>query len=596
MRKEFVIMALVCILGVSSICSADNSLPVNDPVRKFQLPAQHWSASVKWNKITSVTTISGLLDVNYKVDSLKLVEAMKNISSKGGGVLFFPAGVYYFSFSLPLYNGVVLRGADPVKAEQNVAQYPTRFEFPQLTLNKNGKPLDAAGKAKFCYTPKIVYNPEAVTDVVGLVNIDINRAPVVIGTRNFPAVAKLLLIGVRSNNAALTDPAVPSAFQIKNKREWQIWPDHHAGNFTIGYTDKCLVAGCIINDNTADNIPQYDYMTGDGMIFDGSKAVFSFTDHAAVSIHYQGRETTMHQPELLNNTCIVGTGNDIFSLDGITAVAKANVSDIVKRPRNEIRNGLLSSDDTYNMLYNGSYPSEARVFTNTYGDTLPYRFIRPSAEQPGKNYPLVVFLHDFWERGSDNKRHLRQFIWQLLSKENQQNFPCYIVAPQLPMSEQKWKCTGLGSETWPLQSTVMLIDSLSAAYHIDASRIYIIGESLGAAGALNLAIHYPDKFAAVVPMGMFYVLTKNASMQLQHTPVWLFYGANDERIAPRVKQEIRMDLVSAGVPLKYTEVPDMGHRIWNGITDKYPDLLPWIFQQKKAPNLTLDYKQNKSTL
>jgi hypothetical protein len=30
----------------------------------------------------------------------------------------------------------------------------------------------------------------------------------------------------------------------------------------------------------------------------------------------------------------------------------------------------------------------------------------------------------------------------------------------------------------------------------------------------------------------------------------------------------------------------MGHRIWNGITDKYPELLPWIFQQRKTPAVT----------
>jgi predicted peptidase len=131
----------------------------------------------------------------------------------------------------------------------------------------------------------------------------------------------------------------------------------------------------------------------------------------------------------------------------------------------------------------------------------------------------------------------------------------------------------------------MLIDSLCAKYKIDQSRIYLVGESLGASGALNLAIHYPERFAAVVPFSMFYVLTKNAAMQLKNTPVWLFYGANDERIAPRVKKEIQMDLISAGVPLKYTEVPEMGHRIWNGITDKYPDLLPWLFNQKKTPSM-----------
>ena len=72
---------------------------------------------------------------------------------------------------------------------------------------------------------------------------------------------------------------------------------------------------------------------------------------------------------------------------------------------------------------------EARIHKSDL--TMPYRLFRPEA--PGK-LPLVLYLHGSGGAGDDNEKQLGlgnifgTRVWLL--PENQNRFPCYVVAPQ----------------------------------------------------------------------------------------------------------------------------------------------------------------------
>ena len=74
---------------------------------------------------------------------------------------------------------------------------------------------------------------------------------------------------------------------------------------------------------------------------------------------------------------------------------------------------------------------EARTFVSSSGYNLPYRLFKPANFQPGKKYPLVLFLHKEWDRGRDNLRQIKDILpW---SKDDfQSKRPCFILAPQCP--------------------------------------------------------------------------------------------------------------------------------------------------------------------
>ena len=82
------------------------------------------------------------------------------------------------------------------------------------------------------------------------------------------------------------------------------------------------------------------------------------------------------------------------------------------------------------------------VFRNPKGERMPYRLFTPAGLEPGRTYPLVVFLHGAGGSGTDNARQLQganifgALVWTL--PENQKRHPAFVLAPQ---SDVNWPCT-----------------------------------------------------------------------------------------------------------------------------------------------------------
>lgn len=92
---------------------------------------------------------------------------------------------------------------------------------------------------------------------------------------------------------------------------------------------------------------------------------------------------------------------------------------------------------------------EARTYRKASGEAMPYRMFRPRVE-PGRRYPLVLFLHGSSVSGADNVKQLDGangfggLVWAL--PENQERHPCFVVAPQ---SNENWPAVRLIEGQWP---------------------------------------------------------------------------------------------------------------------------------------------------
>src|SRR5262245_31383185 len=82
-------------------------------------------------------------------------------------------------------------------------------------------------------------------------------------------------------------------------------------------------------------------------------------------------------------------------------------------------------------------PLDKHVFKDTDGKSLPYQLMKPAQIDPNRKYPLVVFLHGAGERGTDNEKQLVHGVPQFASKENREQYPCFLIAPQCPVNA-KW--------------------------------------------------------------------------------------------------------------------------------------------------------------
>lgn len=223
------------------------------------------------------------------------------------------------------------------------------------------------------------------------------------------------------------------------------------------------------------------------------------------------------------------------------------------------------------------------------GPPLPfhYRLLRPETIEPGKRYPLVLFLHGAGERCSDNTSQLKYLPTWLAEPPLRQQFPCFVVAPQC-RAEHRWSpfdwsdktSSPLAAEpTADLAAAIAALDAVCQEEPIDESRIYLTGLSMGGYGSWELAARQPERFAAVVPIcggG-----DEAQAAKIAHLPIWCFHGAADQVVPVERSRSMIAAIKAAGGSPKYSELPGVGHDSW---TPAYLDsgLLEWLFAQRRS--------------
>ena len=234
------------------------------------------------------------------------------------------------------------------------------------------------------------------------------------------------------------------------------------------------------------------------------------------------------------------------------------------------------------------------IFSNSKG-RLPYRILYPVAFDSSSSYPLLIFLHGAFEKGTDNEAQLNIGGRYFLREENRKNFPAIVLFPQCPPDEG-WayfdtkldSSTGLAKQ-WnfpfrkePTQVTDLLkelLDSLQKLHFINASRIYIGGLSQGGMGVFDMVARYPDLFAAAFPIcGAGRINTaKNFASKVS---LWIFHGSEDEIVPPYFSRDFYKRLSKLNADVKYSEYPSVHHNSWvNAFGEK--ELLSWLFSKSK---------------
>lgn len=218
-------------------------------------------------------------------------------------------------------------------------------------------------------------------------------------------------------------------------------------------------------------------------------------------------------------------------------------------------------------------------------DTLRYRLFSPDTAGD-QTYPLILFMHGAGERGDDNQRQLTNGVWNLVRDEILENYPAFIVAPQVPI-EERWsviRWDGSLDQTWSdsitsvLQQTDLLVDKLMQELPIDTTRFYVTGLSMGGFGTWEYIQRFPDKVAAAVPVCGGGDLSK--AQKISEIPIWAFHGALDEVVIPEFSRKMIDSLRAEGGKPGYTEYPDVTHGSWKRAYAD-PNMIPWLFEQRK---------------
>lgn len=244
--------------------------------------------------------------------------------------------------------------------------------------------------------------------------------------------------------------------------------------------------------------------------------------------------------------------------------------------------GALRAEDAF----------EKRTFTGANGKTLPYRLLSPAKLEPGKKYPLVVFLHGAGERGSNNESQLQNCARDFAKPENREKYPCFVIAPQCD-GAYRWCEVDWGDpkpHTTPKEPSVPmgLLLSVLAEFTkqptVDTNRLYVTGLSMGGFGTWDIITRNPGMFAAAAPICGGADVT--AAPSLAKLPIWVFHGGSDD-VVKTVRARLMVEALKAAgsTSVRYSEYPGVGHGSW-GNAFAEPEFFTWMFAQKRGAAAT----------
>lgn len=226
--------------------------------------------------------------------------------------------------------------------------------------------------------------------------------------------------------------------------------------------------------------------------------------------------------------------------------------------------------------YSGSYTNPLTAKEEEL--TLHYAAYEPKKLEKGAKNPLLVWLHGQGEGGTDTDiTLLGNEVTALARQDIQSHFTsgnggkesgAYVLSVQTPTY---WMDEGDGTNgagAGVSRYTEILMDTIKAYVKsnpdVDPSRIYLAGCSNGGYMTVNLALHYPDYFAALVPQATaysYYSFERNADgtykkiadqttgsagfvkdggiyfdeekvKTLSDIPMWFVHAANDQIVQP----------------------------------------------------------------
>ena len=154
-----------------------------------------------------------------------------------------------------------------------------------------------------------------------------------------------------------------------------------------------------------------------------------------------------------------------------------------------------------------------------------------------------------------------------------ERYPAVLVLPQCP-PDREWSGDVADFALESLERTLQ-------EYGGDRKRVYLAGQSMGARGVVQLAAHYPERFAAVVAVSGRYP-DHSVTETLKGLPLWMWHGDADT-VVPVTESRALLELLKAAGSrsVRYTELPGLGHDLSDTV---YLDeaVSTWLFAQRRG--------------
>jgi predicted peptidase len=193
----------------------------------------------------------------------------------------------------------------------------------------------------------------------------------------------------------------------------------------------------------------------------------------------------------------------------------------------------------------------------------------PKSYKGDKEFPLILFLHGSGETGTDGEKQAKVGLGPAIKKE-EKSFPFIAIFPQ--SQKRNW-----GADSEDGKRALAILAEVQKEYKTDTKCVYLTGLSMGGFGTWSMALKYPEKWAAIVPIcggG-----DPKQAAKIKDIPCWCFHGDADKAVNVEQSQKMIAALKEAGGMPKYTEYPGVPHNSWDKAYAT-KELYEWLLMQK----------------
>ena len=218
---------------------------------------------------------------------------------------------------------------------------------------------------------------------------------------------------------------------------------------------------------------------------------------------------------------------------------------------------------------------------------LRYLVQAPTGNKPANGWPLLLFLHGYGECGADIKKVKKHGPPKLI-EEFKELAGCLVISPQCP--RDSW---------WRVKTLKALVEEVvQERGDVDTDRLYVTGLSMGGYGIWSFISHYPEFFAAAIPIcggGDPFKLPSNRPgskkgitneflpaglKRAVRLPILAFHGAKDRSVPIQETEVLVQMLKEAGhQKVRLTTYEDADHvEAWERAYQD-PKTWKWLFAQ-----------------
>jgi predicted peptidase len=204
---------------------------------------------------------------------------------------------------------------------------------------------------------------------------------------------------------------------------------------------------------------------------------------------------------------------------------------------------------------------ERHYFLEDAQEIMPYRVFVPSKYDGRTPFPLIIALHGLGGNEDSFFDSYGKTLPRLAEARG------YIVAAPLGFRMDGFygaRVPGGSGETgaqskleYSEKDVLGVLALMRKNYAVDASRIYLMGHSMGAMGTWHLGAKYPDLWAALAPFAGYAAPTTVAAMKL--IPEIVVHGDADTVLPVSFSRAMVAEMKKQGVEYRYIEVPGGSH-------------------------------------